>query len=149
MKDCSANLQDYKCINRMSFNKHNQGKTACASHSSLDKNCPSFLAVLEKQKETTQIINYMFAYYNSNVNSNINTEINISQRTKIHNTLIKFLQINLQHSRAATNNLMKTTEEEGIDIICIQEPYVINNKVIGIPKNIKSWCMGPEGTEPP
>ena len=84
----------------------------------------------------------MGAYYNSNINRNINTDINISQRTKIHNTLIKFLQINLQHSRAATDNLMKTIEEEGIDIICIQEPYAINNKVIGIPKKYKVLVHG-------
>jgi hypothetical protein len=53
MKDCTANAQDYKCINCTSFNKHNQGKTVCANHSSLDKNCPSFLAVLEKHKNNT------------------------------------------------------------------------------------------------
>jgi len=53
MKECSANPQEYKCINCMSFNKHNQGKTTCVNHSSLDKNCPSLLAVLEKQKNNT------------------------------------------------------------------------------------------------
>ena len=80
----------------------------------------------------------MGAYYNSNTNSNIN----ISHSTRMHNTLIKFLQLNLQHSRAATNNLIKTTEEEGIDIICIQEPYVINNRVIGIPRKYKILVHG-------
>jgi hypothetical protein len=53
MKDCSANPQEYKCINCLCYNKHNQGKTICANHSSLDKNCPSLLAVLEKQKINT------------------------------------------------------------------------------------------------
>ena len=54
MKECSANPQEYNCINCMSFNKHNQGKTICANHSSLDKNCPSLLAVLDKQKNNTK-----------------------------------------------------------------------------------------------
>lgn len=53
MKDCSANPQEYKCINCLSYNKHNQGKTICVNHSSFDKNCPSLLAVLEKQKNNT------------------------------------------------------------------------------------------------
>jgi predicted DNA-binding protein len=53
MKDCSANPQEYKCINCLSYNKHNQGKTICINHSSLDKNCLSLLAVLEKQKINT------------------------------------------------------------------------------------------------
>ena len=53
MKDCSANPQEYKCINCLSYNKHNQDKTICVNHSSLDKNCLSLLAVLEKQKNNT------------------------------------------------------------------------------------------------
>ena len=52
MKECSANPQNYKCINCTSFNKHNHGKTTCVNHSSLDRNCPSLLAVLEKLKNT-------------------------------------------------------------------------------------------------
>jgi exonuclease III len=61
---------------------------------------------------------------------------------RMHNTNIKFLQINLQHSRAATNNLMKTIEEDNIDVICIQEPDVINNKVIGIQRKYKILAHG-------
>jgi hypothetical protein len=60
----------------------------------------------------------------------------------MHNTFIKFLQINLQHSRAATNNLIKTIEEDDIDVICIQEPYVINNKVVGIPRKYRILAHG-------
>ena len=84
----------------------------------------------------------MGANYNRNINSNINTNTNTTHSTRMHNTLIKFLQINLQHSRAATNNLMKTIEEDDIDVICIQEPYVINNKVVGIPKKYKILAHG-------
>ena len=39
---------------------------------------------------------------------------------------------------------MKTIEEDRIYIICIQEPYVINNKVIGIPKKYKVLVHGEE-----
>jgi hypothetical protein len=43
------------------------------------------------------------------------------------------MQINLQHSRLATDNLLKILEEEDTDIICIQKPYNIGNKIGGIP----------------
>ena len=37
---------------------------------------------------------------------------------------------------------MKTIEEDDIDVICIQEAYVINNKVVGIPKKYKILAHG-------
>jgi Holliday junction resolvasome RuvABC ATP-dependent DNA helicase subunit len=49
-------------------------------------------------------------------------------------TQIKCIQINLQNSRVATNNLVKIIEEDGTDILCILEPYIIQNKVDGIQK---------------
>jgi exonuclease III len=48
------------------------------------------------------------------------------------------MQINLQHSRVATANLMQITEEESTDILCIQEPYTIQNKVAGIPRKFRT-----------
>ena len=42
-------------------------------------------------------------------------------------TRLKCLQINLQHSRTATDNLTKIINEEGTDIMCIKEPYNIGN----------------------
>jgi len=36
------------------------------------------------------------------------------------NTQLKCMQINLQHSRLATDNFLKTTAEEEADIICIK-----------------------------
>jgi hypothetical protein len=71
----------------------------------------------------------MGTYYNCNINRNTNTNINITHSTRIHNTPIKFLQINLQHSWAATNNLMKTIEEDGIDIIYIQSYMLSKTKL--------------------
>ena len=44
------------------------------------------------------------------------------------------MQINLQHSKVATANLIQITEKESTDILCIQETYTIQNKVVGIPK---------------
>ena len=67
-------------------------------------------------------------------NSNISTDTT--------QTNIKCLQINLQHSRAATANLIKIVTEDEIDIIFIQEPYTIQGKVIGIPTKYTTFTAG-------
>jgi hypothetical protein len=48
------------------------------------------------------------------------------------NTPIWCIQINLQHSRIATDNLMKLVEKEKTDMIFIQEPYLSKRKMTGI-----------------
>ena len=53
------------------------------------------------------------------------------------------MQINLQHSRAATYNLIKIVTEYDIDIVFIQEPYTIQDKVIGIPTKYITFTAGP------
>jgi exonuclease III len=45
------------------------------------------------------------------------------------------MQINLQHGRTATDNVLKIMDEEETDIICIQEPYISESKIIGIPRS--------------
>jgi hypothetical protein len=55
---------------------------------------------------------------------------------------LRCIQINLQHSRLATDNLRKITEEENTDIIFIQEPYTIRSKIVGLSKNLKIFTMG-------
>ena len=55
---------------------------------------------------------------------------------------LKCIQLNLQRSRLAKDNLTKIIEEEIIDIICIQEPYVIRNKIAGMPKSLKIFTSG-------
>jgi hypothetical protein len=50
---------------------------------------------------------------------------------------IKCMQINPQYSGFATANLMKITEEDSTEILCIQETYTIQNKIDGIPKKLK------------
>ena len=51
---------------------------------------------------------------------------------------IKCLQINLQRSRIGTANLCKTIDDNNIDIILVQEPHIINGKVVGFPLNYKT-----------
>jgi len=55
---------------------------------------------------------------------------------------LKCIQLNLQHSRLATDNLIKTIEEENIDILCLQEPYEIRNKIAGMPRKLKIFTAG-------
>jgi molybdopterin converting factor small subunit len=48
----------------------------------------------------------------------------------------------MQHSRLATGNLRKIIEEDSTDILCIQEPYTIQNKIAGLSKNHKNFATG-------
>jgi len=52
LKECTTNPQEYKCINCLSYNEHNKN-TICVNHTSLDKNCPSMHAILEKHRKNT------------------------------------------------------------------------------------------------
>ena len=56
-------------------------------------------------------------------------------------TRLKCLQINLQHSRAATDNLTKIINGEETDV-CIQDPYNIGNKVVGLPQSYAVFTSG-------
>ena len=106
LKDCTARPTEFKCTNCQNYNKYNKNANICENHSSLDKNCPSFQAVLERHRQYTD-------YWDGN------------QHTKTGNYnshQIKCLQVKLKHSKAATANLMKLVEEDQIDIICIQVP---------------------------
>jgi len=58
------------------------------------------------------------------------------------NTKIDCLQINLRHSKIATNNLQKIIDEEGKDIVCIQEPYTIGSKFMGLPRSYAVFASG-------
>jgi len=73
---------------------------------------------------------------------NRNTNTIHYNRTYKMQTQIKCIQINLQHSRVATDNLVKIIEKDGTDILCIQEPYTIRNKVVGITKKYKIFTSG-------
>jgi len=59
----------------------------------------------------------------------------------MYSTQIKFLQINVKHSRVATNNLMKIIDEDGIDVLCIQEPCPYITKLLVSQEN-KIYASG-------
>jgi len=52
------------------------------------------------------------------------------------------LQINLQHSRSATYNLMAIIETEEPDLLLIQEPYEYQNKSTGMEKKNRVFTAG-------
>jgi hypothetical protein len=53
--------------------------------------------------------------------------------------LIKCIQINLKHSRAATDNLIQITATENIDITLVQEPYFYQEEIRGVSRKDKSY----------
>ena len=55
---------------------------------------------------------------------------------------LKCAQINLQHSRGATANLMKYTVDNEVDIICIHEPYIYQGRMAGIDSKYKTFTAG-------
>ena len=58
------------------------------------------------------------------------------------NTKINCLQKNLRRSKIATDNLLKIIDEEGTDIVCIQEPYTNGSKVMGLPRSYAVFAAG-------
>jgi len=76
--------------------------------------------------------------------ANRNTYTNTVTRSRQDNphTYIKLFQLNLQHSRVATDNLVKLTAEQGTDILLLQETQTIQNKIVGIPKRHKVFTHG-------
>ena len=53
LKECKSQPTEYKCINCHSYNLHNKNAHIKTNHASLDRNCPSLLAVLEKYRQNT------------------------------------------------------------------------------------------------
>ena len=53
LRDCTATKSEYKCINCLTYNRHHQTTQIDTAHSSLDKSCPSLMAVIEKYKRNT------------------------------------------------------------------------------------------------
>src|SRR5215469_9926396 len=70
------------------------------------------------------------------------THYNSRNRLVNSNTRLNCLQINLQHSRLATDNLVKIMEEEVTDVACIQEPFNIGNTIAGIPRTYTITTAG-------
>jgi len=55
---------------------------------------------------------------------------------------LRFPQVNLQHTRAAMNNLVQMMSENQIDIAFVQQPYIICNNLAGIPKTLRTYVSG-------
>jgi hypothetical protein len=68
--------------------------------------------------------------------------INPNTQNDTRQEKLKFIQLNLQHSRLATDNLTKIMEEENTDILCLQEPYETRNKIAGMPRRLKIFTAG-------
>ena len=58
--------------------------------------------------------------------------------TNMANQELNCFQINLQHSRTATSNLVQLINQHRIDVAFIQEPYTIRNQLAGIPKTFRT-----------
>ena len=43
--------------------------------------------------------------------------------------------------KSQTANLLQITEEESTDLLCIREPYTIQNKVVGIPNKFRTYTI--------
>ena len=66
-----------------------------------------------------------------------------TQGTKVINlNPIKCIQINLQHSKAATDNLNEVISRLGTDVIFIQEPYLLRNKLNRISRKYRQFTGG-------
>ena len=63
---------------------------------------------------------------------------------KRSNISLRCIQINLKHSKIATDNFHLLTREANIDIAFIQEPYNYHNQVARIPRNYKVFTSGKE-----
>ena len=57
---------------------------------------------------------------------------------------IKIMQINLQHSRTATDTTMKLTKQEHTDILLVQEPYQIRHKLTGFTRSYRTYTPSEE-----
>lgn len=53
LRDCQASRQEFKCTNCISNNKYNTDKVD-EKHSSLDKNCPSMISMIDKYRKNTE-----------------------------------------------------------------------------------------------
>jgi len=77
----------------------------------------------------------------------VNTRKRIIQGHKKTSPLatIMCMQINVQHSRTATDNLMNLIEQDSSDIIFMQEPYLYNNRMTGLRNSSRNYTS-PAGT---
>lgn len=58
------------------------------------------------------------------------------------NEQIKCIQINLQHSRTATDNLIQIIATENTDITLVQEPYLYRDEIKGVTRKYRTYSYG-------
>ena len=58
------------------------------------------------------------------------------------NNSLSCMQLNLQHSKTATDNLNLFMKEAHVDIALIQEPYVYQNQAKGISRKYRIFSSG-------
>jgi len=131
LKECTAPRSEYKCMNCVKYNLHNKDRKAQENHISLDRSCPSLQAMIEKYRQTQTT---KMAQTDHSKKRTIHGQKNIKPQTPI-----RCMQINLQHSRIATDNLMKLIEQEKSDIIFTQEPYLYKHRMTGITNSYRSY----------
>ena len=74
--------------------------------------------------------------------THIANRLNNRQKKGKQRTTIKCVQLNAQHSRAATSNLTQIIIYNNIDIAFVQETYTFHNKVAGYPKVLRIFAQG-------
>ncbi|GBM58024.1 hypothetical protein AVEN_180023-1 [Araneus ventricosus] len=50
-----------------------------------------------------------------------------------------FLQINLRKSEIATSTLLEASDSHNPSIILVQEPYILDGRIAGIPRSWNQW----------
>ena len=59
-----------------------------------------------------------------------------------HYKHLKIIQLNMQHKRLATQNLVQIMDTHNIDLAMVQEPYNVNNNLSGIPTSYSTYTHG-------
>ena len=120
-----------ECINCLTYNKQNQHKTSVTA-------TLHWIRIVTVRSNIGEVhTEHGLLKWRDTVTPTQNTAI---ERTNCNQ--IKCIRINLQHSRLATDNLRRIIEDDSTGILCIQEPYIIQNKISGLSKNYKIFASG-------
>ncbi|XP_023243248.1 uncharacterized protein LOC111641344 [Centruroides sculpturatus] len=67
---------------------------------------------------------------NSNDNASDNSTLSINSNYDVNSSHLRILQINMQRSKVASSLALKTANDLDINLLIIQEPYTLNNKIV-------------------
>jgi Holliday junction resolvasome RuvABC ATP-dependent DNA helicase subunit len=68
------------------------------------------------------------------------------EKQNVEEHQIRCNQVNLQHSKAGTENLMQVITTEKIEIALIQEPYLFQGRPLGITSRYRTFTAGEENS---